>query len=123
MNSNVAVHKILVSARIKAQIQAMEPSRIVLEAIALRKCIEATYNRMAVKLAPHILYTRHGELFVDAVTVERDGQPPRETKLGTFKLAGLQIREIVSRTFQAEPVFNPADPKYDGVTLFAVEAN
>ena len=101
----------------------MEPSKLVLEAIALRKCIEATYNRMAVKLAPHILYTRHGELFIDAVTVEREGQPPRETKLGTFKLAGLQIREIVSRQFNAASIFDPADPKYAGVTLFAVEAN
>ena len=100
----------------------MEPSKLVLEAIALRKCIEATYNRAAVKLAPHILYTRHGELFVDAITVERDGQPPRETKLGTFKLAGLSISEIVSRTFTPAALFNPADPKYDGATLFAVEA-
>jgi hypothetical protein len=101
----------------------MEPSRLVLEAIALRKCIEATYNRMAVKLAPHILYTRHGELFVDAVTIEREGQAPKETKLGTFKLAGLQIREIIGRSFNAEALFDPANPKYEGVTLFAVEAN
>jgi hypothetical protein len=100
----------------------MEPSKIVLEAIALRKCIEATYNRAAVKLAPHILYTRHGELFIDAITIERDGQPPRETKLGTFKLAGLGIREIVSKTFTPAPLFNPTDPKYAGATLFAVEA-
>lgn len=101
----------------------MEPSKLVLEAIALRKCIAATYNRMAVKLAPHILYTRHGELFVDAVTVEREGLPPREIKLGTFKLAGLQISEVISRTFDAASLFDPADPKYDGVTLFAVEAS
>ena len=100
----------------------MEPSRLVLEAIALRKCIEATYNRAAIKLAPHILYTRHGELFVDGVTVEREGVPPREIKLGTFKLAGLGIREIVSRTFTPATLFNPSDPKYDGATLFAVEA-
>lgn len=101
----------------------MEPNRLVLEAIALRKCIAATYNRMAVKLAPHILYTRHGELFVDAVTVERDGQPPRETKLGTFKLAGLQIREVVNRSFDTFAFFDQTDPKYAGVTLFAVEKN
>ena len=99
----------------------MEASKLVLEAIALRRCIEATYNRMAVKLAPHILYTRHGELFVDAVTVEREGRPPREQKLGTFKLAGLHIREVIARSFNAEPVFDAANPKYAGVTLFAVE--
>jgi hypothetical protein len=99
----------------------MEKSKTVLEAIALRRCIEATYNRMVVKLAPHILYTRHGELFIDAVTFERDGQPAKELKLGTFKLAGLQIRQIVQRSFNAMSLFDPADPKYDGVTLFAVE--
>lgn len=101
----------------------MDPTKTLLEAIATRKCVEATYNRMTVKLAPHILYTKHDELFVDAVTVERDGQPPREVKLGTFKLAGLQIAGLVSRTFNPEPIFNSADQKYAGVTLFAVEPN
>ena len=100
----------------------MEPSKLVLEAIALRKCIEATYNRCSIKLAPHILYTRHGELFVDGVTLEREGRPSKEPKLGTFKLAGLQVREVVNRTFNAMSLFNPADPKYAGVTLFAVDA-
>jgi len=101
----------------------MDTSRILLEAIALKKCVEATYNRMVMTLAPHILYTRHGELYVDAVALEREGKPPREIKLGTFKLAGLQLKGILSRTFAAEPVFNPKDEKYDGVTLFAVETN
>jgi hypothetical protein len=105
------------------QSDPMDTSKILLEAIALKKCVEATYNRMVVKLAPHILYTRHGELYVDAVTVERDGKPPREIKLGTFKLSGLNSPGLVSRTFNAEPVFNPADDKYAGVTLFAVETN
>src|SRR3546814_19295620 len=62
---------------------AMEVNKLVLEAIALRKCLEATYNRTNVKLAPHILYTRHDELYVDAVTVERVWRRPREVKLGT----------------------------------------
>lgn len=100
----------------------MEANKILLEAIALRKCIEATYNRMVVKLAPHILYTRHGDLFIDAVTVEREGQPPREIKIGTFKLAGLQVRGLVDRPFEVNEAFDPANDKYEGVTLFAVEA-
>jgi hypothetical protein len=96
-------------------------NRKLFEAIALRKCLDATYNRSAVKLAPHILYTRHGELFVDAVTVERDGKPPREIKLGTFKIAGLKELEIDERTFEPESIFDPANDKYAGVTVFAVE--
>ena len=97
-------------------------NRKLFEAIALRKCLDATYNRSAVKLAPHILYTRHGELYVDAVTIEREGKPPREVKLGTFKIAGLSGIEVdEDRQFQPEPIFDPSDSKYDGVTVFAVE--
>src|SRR3546814_5044888 len=59
------------------------PTKILLEAIARKNCIEAVYNRSAVKLAPHILYTRHGEIYLDAVTMARDGKPPREVKIGS----------------------------------------
>lgn len=100
----------------------MEANKILLEAIALRKCIEASYNRGMVKLAPHILYTRHGELFIDAVTVEREGKPPREPKIGTFKLTGLDVRRLVDIAFDVDATFDPANDKYEGVTLFAVEA-
>lgn len=98
----------------------METNRIVLEAIARGTCIEAVYNRMKVTLAPHILYTRHDELYVDAVTVERDGQPPRELKLGSFKLSGLHELALAERSFAREPVFDPDEGRYAGVTLFAV---
>ncbi|HWV11807.1 MAG TPA: hypothetical protein VN110_00780 [Sphingobium sp.] len=91
------------------------------EAIALQKCIKATYNKMVVTLAPHILYTRHDEMFIDAVTVEREGAPPRELKLGTFKLAGLNDVSILDETFEAMyGLYNEGDDKYKGVTLFAV---
>ena len=99
----------------------METNKLLLEAIALRKCVEVTYNRTRVMFAPHVLYTRHDDLFVDAVTVERNGQPPRESKLGTFKLSGLKGLELTDRPFQPEPTFDPNDPRYAGTTLFAVE--
>ncbi len=100
----------------------METNRLFFEAIALRKCIRATYNRMTVTLAPHILFTRHDELYIDAVTIERDGQKPREIKMGTFKLAGLKDVSLLDRAFAPEALFDPADEKYSGVTLFAVAA-
>lgn len=99
----------------------MESSRIFLEAIARRLCVGATYNRGEVLLAPHILYTRHGDMFVDAATLERDGQPPREIKLGTFKLAGLGEPRVSDKAFDPDPSFDPGAEKYEGVTLFAVE--
>ncbi|MEZ5709242.1 MAG: hypothetical protein R3E02_07645 [Blastomonas sp.] len=99
----------------------MEHSKTIIEAIALRKCIMATYNRMRVKLAPHVLYTRHDDLFVDAVTLERDGQPPREAKLGQFKLAGLSAVGFADRGFEPADLLDLAEPRYDGTLLFAVE--
>ena len=98
----------------------MEPNRIILEAIATRRCLEGVYNRMAVKLAPHILYTRHDELYVDAVTLERDGQPPREIKVGSFKLTGLREPRLGTDSFEPQDVFDRSAERYEGVTLVAV---
>ena len=76
---------------------------------------------MVVTLAPHILYTRHDEMYIDAVTTDRDGRPPRELKLGTFKLAGLSDIQVLDETFEAMyGLYNDGDDKYKGVTLFAV---
>jgi hypothetical protein len=93
----------------------------VFEGIVRTFCISATYNRTSIVLAPHILYTRHDELFVDGVVVERDGQPPREPKVGTFKLAGLQSIALTDRPFFRDPLFQPGEAKYQDVTLMAVE--
>ena len=94
---------------------------IIFEAIVRKLAVAATYNRMDVTLAPHVLYTRHNELYVDAVTLDRDGRPPREIKLGTFKLAGLQPLRITARRFEVNALFQPGDPRYAGVTLMAAE--
>ena len=100
----------------------MQAPTEIFEAIALQKCLLVTYNKMVVTLAPHILYTRHDELYVDAVTVERDGKPPREIKLGTFKLTGLSDVSLVERSFLPMRIFDAKAEKYAGTTLLAVEA-
>lgn len=98
----------------------MDANRIVLEAIATRKCLEGEYNRQQVTLAPHILYTRHDELYVDAVTLKRDGQPPRELKVGSFKLTGIRNPRVGELPFEPQPVFDPDAERYEGTTLFAI---
>jgi hypothetical protein len=95
---------------------------VLLEAIALRKCVEAEYNKDRVTLAPHILYTRHGEPYVDAITINRNGQPPREIKLGAYKLTGLRDLTITDRAFEPFGLFRESDAKYADVTLFSVAA-
>lgn len=97
------------------------PVPTVFEAIVRKRCLRATYNRTEIVLAPHIVYTRHDDLFVDGVVVERDGNPPREVKLGTFKLAGLTGLALSVRNFAANPLFAANDPKYADTALMAVE--
>ena len=97
----------------------MQAPTEIFEAIALQKCLLVTYNKMVVTLAPHILYTRHDEMFIDAVTVDRDGRPPRELKLGTFKLVGLSDIKVLDEPFEAmHGLYDQNDDKYRGVTLF-----
>lgn len=100
----------------------MLPNKEFFEGVALKKCVTATYNRTSFKLAPHIVYTRHDEMYVDAVAIEHEGQPPREAKLGTFKLAGLKEVAVDDQSFELFDMFDPAAEKYQGTTLLAVEA-
>ncbi|MEH6828705.1 hypothetical protein [Parasphingorhabdus sp.] len=99
----------------------MLPSKEIFEGVALKKCVAATYNNTIFKLAPHILYTRHDEMYVDAVPLEKDGQPPKEIKIGTFKLSGLKDVRVEDLHFEMCEIFEPAAEKYDGTTLLAVE--
>lgn len=98
------------------------PTPLFLEAIVKRQALAATYNNVELTIAPHILYTRHGDLHVDAVTIDRDGKPPREVKLGTFKLAGLNAVRLTPRRFDASALFDPAAERYAGETVMAVQA-
>jgi hypothetical protein len=98
----------------------MSANQTLLEAIALKKCVMATYNRVEMKLAPYILYKRNDSFYIDAVALEKAGQPPRELKLGAFNLAGLSDIRLVDQHFEAEAVFDPAAAKYAGATLFVV---
>jgi len=93
---------------------------LVFEAIVKQLCLAATYNRGEVVLAPHVVFTKHDELYVDAVTLERDGKPPKEEKLGTFKLAGLVAPRVTPRKFAVNALFQPADAKY-AAALMKVE--
>ena len=93
----------------------------IFEAIVKQLAVAATYNRGEVTLAPHIIYTRHDEIYVDAVTLERDGKPPREEKIGAFKLAGLTGLRITPRRFTPHTLFNPDEQRYEGTALMAVE--
>jgi hypothetical protein len=99
----------------------MIPDQLLFEAIARKVCVIATYNRVEMKLAPHILYRRNDVLYIDAVALEKAGLPARELKLGAFHLAGLSRISLSDQTFENDALFDRQDPKYAGTMLFAVE--
>lgn len=101
--------------------RAMSGHLLIFQAIALKKCLRATYNRVDMRLAPHILYTKHDDMHVDAVALEKNGRPPREKKLGTFKVLGLSNMALCDDGFEIEDFYEPEAERYAGVTLFAVE--
>ncbi len=97
------------------------PVPTILEAVVRRLCVSAVYNRGIVTLAPHILYTKHDELHLDAVALERDGKPPREVKIGTYRVSGLGAIQLTDRSFVPIEQFDPIEPRYAGVTLMMVD--
>jgi hypothetical protein len=91
------------------------------EGIARKRCVSAVYNKRQVIVAPHQLFERHGDLFIRAVTVEIDGQKPREAKLGTFKLSGLREVAITRKLFRPQPdLLAAAEPHVADKVLAAV---
>lgn len=93
----------------------------ILEGIVRKRCVTAMYNREVVTLAPHALFTRHGDLHVDAITRDRGGKPPREVKVGTFKLVGLGSLTLTDQPFDVSPLFKADDPKYGGEVIMTVD--
>lgn len=95
----------------------------ILEAIALRRRLAAQYNKLALVLAPHVLYRRNDSYFIDAITITRDGAEPREPKVGSYNLAGLSGLKVLDEGFDIHPLFNRMDPKYRDNTLFMIDAD
>jgi len=89
-------------------------------AIAAKRFLEFTYNRMRMKVAPHVLYTRHGAPFIDAIPVERDGKSLLDPRLATFKLSGLEDIKVMTTSFVPFPGFDASDAKYVETTPFCV---
>ncbi len=105
-----------------AEAPAAGPARLIDLAIGRKLCISLTYNRVGMTMAPHILYTRHGDLFVDGVVIEKGGVPPKELKLGSFKLIGLSAVTLTAIPFAPSALFDRAAERYEGTTEKVVEA-
>jgi predicted transcriptional regulator len=94
-----------------------QPLDILRMAITHKLCVTTTYNKRRVLLAPHIVFTRHDEPYLRAVTIELDDKRPKEAKLGTFKLVGLGPISLTGRSFEPFADYRASAPEYAGTTL------
>lgn len=102
-----------------------EPARpdariILLEAVARRRVVTALYNGVTMKLAPHLLFERHGDLFVSAWNMNKNTRPDDEPKLGYFKLDGLAEVTLIEEPFEPLPSFTPQVPRADDTLVMAI---
>ncbi len=99
----------------------MSDSRLTLmEAISRKLKVEAQYNGATIKLAPHLMFERHGDLFVSALNYGKVWRSDEEPRLGQFKLAGLSEAMLLSEEFEPLPNFKPVVPRESDVMVLAV---
>lgn len=108
-------------SKIQQASNSMEDIRIkVMEAIARQRVVATRYNGEPVRLAPHLLFERHGDLFVGALNLSKNRRPDDELRLGQFKLAGLGCAELLEDKFLPLPSYEAAPPRADDTLLLAV---
>jgi hypothetical protein len=96
------------------------PRLIVMEAIATKRLVEAVYNGATTRLAPHVLFERHGDLFLSALNVDKAWRSGESPRLGQFKLSGLADCRLTADSFDPLPTYVVATPKADDELVLAV---
>lgn len=91
-----------------------------IEAIVRVRAVVARYNGELMKLAPHILFERHGDLFVSALNLGKNRPTEEAVRLGQFKLAGLEAVELLDEPFEPVASFAAAPPRPDDTLVLAI---
>lgn len=91
-----------------------------LEAIARRRRVTVKYNGAVLDLAPHLMFERHGDLFISALNINKKWRSDEEPRLGNFKLMGLNEASVSDEEFDPIPSFTPQPPHDDAILVLAV---
>lgn len=99
----------------------MSDSRLTLmEAISRKRKVEAQYNGATIRLSPHLMFERHGDLFVSALNLGKVWRSDEDPRLGQFKLAGLSEAALLDEGFEPLDGFRPEVPREGDVLILAV---
>jgi hypothetical protein len=91
-----------------------------IEAIARQRTVAVRYNGERLKLAPHLLFERHGDLFIGAPNLGKNWRDYDERRLGQFKLAGLGAAELLDETFDPLPSYQAEAPRVEDNLVMAI---
>jgi hypothetical protein len=91
-----------------------------IEAIARKQTVTARYNGAVIKLAPHLLFERRGDLFISALNMSKSWRTDDERRLGQFKLAGLAATELLDEGFDPLPTYEAAAPRSDDTLILTI---
>ena len=97
-----------------------DPRLTMMEAISRKLKVEAQYNGATIQLAPHLMFERHGDLFVSALNLGKVWRSDEEARLGQFKLAGLSEAKLLDEEFVPLPDFKPVVPRESDVLILAI---
>ncbi len=97
-----------------------DPRLTLLEAISRRMLVEAQYNGATIRLAPHLMFERHGDLFVSALNLGKTWRSDEEPRLGQFKLAGLNDTRLIEEEFEPLPGYTAETPRESDTAVLSV---
>lgn len=97
-----------------------DPRMVLFEAIARKRAVTAQYNGVSMRLAPHVLFERRGDLFLSALNMSKNWRTDDEKHLGQFKLDGLGETILTDEGFDPLPSFEPAAPQPDDKLVMAI---
>ena len=97
-----------------------DPRLVLFEAIARKRAVTAQYNGVQMRLAPHLLFERRGDLFLSALNLTKNWRADDEKYLGYFKLDGLAETTLTEEGFDPLPAFEPTVPQPDDTLVLAI---
>lgn len=99
---------------------SIDPRMVLFEAIARKRAVTAQYNGVQMRLAPHILFERRGDLFLSALNMTKNWRSDDEKHLGHFKLDGLGETILTDEGFDPLPSFEPNAPLPNDKLVMAI---
>lgn len=85
-----------------------------------QKIVTVQYNGTVMKLAPHMLFERHGDLFVSALNLDKKWLSEDDRRLGHFKLSGLKGIDLEEEAFDPLPSYAGTVPGPKDTLVFSV---